>query len=464
MEILGDVLYFRSNQQAHFPDFAIVTCFFPPVLETGAVNGLGNKRLVHGLRLAVLLVVGLGPAWTAGLVWAGTVFEIGHPTTWKYLDTGQAPSAEWKGLYFDDTAWKAGPAPLGYGDSGMGTEVGWGTNPRQKYITTWFRHAFVCSGPQPGERFVLALCVGDGAVAYLDGAEVARFNLPAGQLGPQALATNSPSKDDEGFYMRLAVPTNWLRAGSNVLAVEVHQGAAAGRDIYLDAALKTVPFGSTPAVGRAARPAVEAYRHKHYLGPEVTIPDGFMDGGRGMDLDAQGRPHSGREILMVDRQRDKALARHLAFARSAELRALPPLQRAARLAAYIDHEATAPGGEKWDERTSNQLENELADQVVMIGEWFEQAHAGLCRHRALLFKVLGDESGLKTALLRGDYDNSDGAHTWNELFPGDGRRVLVDVMLDHDRQTFPDVSSPEVVVHYLRVNDKPWYRTKTRPN
>jgi len=33
---------------------------------------------------------------------------------WKYDASGKNPANDWKNEGFDDTAWKAGPAPLGF--------------------------------------------------------------------------------------------------------------------------------------------------------------------------------------------------------------------------------------------------------------------------------------------------------------------------------------------------------------
>ena len=105
------------------------------------------------------------------------------------------------------------------------------------------------------------------------------------------------------------------------------------------------------------------------------------------------------------------------------------------------------------------MQDLVCDCTIFIGEWMDQGQAGVCRHRSLLFKIMADEAGLKSALVRGNYAGKAGPpgfpHAWNELWLEDGRRVLVDVMHKRGEQTFPELSSPEVVSRYLRVNDKP---------
>ncbi|MCP4782024.1 MAG: hypothetical protein GY903_05755 [Fuerstiella sp.] len=63
---------------------------------------------------------------------------------WKFLDDGTIPDEGWRLANFDDSKWRAGIAPLGYGGGGFRTLVESG-DPGSKYITTYFRHRFTLS-------------------------------------------------------------------------------------------------------------------------------------------------------------------------------------------------------------------------------------------------------------------------------------------------------------------------------
>src|SRR5467141_1189505 len=79
-------------------------------------------------------------SWSADvLVPAGSV--------WKYLDNGSDQGTAWVAPSFDDSAWASGPAQLGYGDGDEATVVGFGPDPNNKYITTYFRRAFTVANP-----------------------------------------------------------------------------------------------------------------------------------------------------------------------------------------------------------------------------------------------------------------------------------------------------------------------------
>jgi transglutaminase/protease-like cytokinesis protein 3 len=107
------------------------------------------------------------------------------------------------------------------------------------------------------------------------------------------------------------------------------------------------------------------------------------------------------------------------------------------------------------------ITKEFANKTLRVGDVIEQSQAGVCRHRSLLFKILADEAGLPSALVRGNYARRGRkpgfAHAWNEVTLADGRRLLIDVMHHGGKPVFPPVTDPEVVRCYLREDDTPWY-------
>ena len=73
------------------------------------------------LRTRWLLLAGW---WLAAAPLPGrTLLEGGAGTVWKFMDEAQPPAAAWTEAGFDDAGWKAGAAPLGYGDPGLGTTL-----------------------------------------------------------------------------------------------------------------------------------------------------------------------------------------------------------------------------------------------------------------------------------------------------------------------------------------------------
>lgn len=79
----------------------------------------------------------------------------------------------------------------------------------------------------------------DGVAAYLNGQEFYRNNLPAGPLAFADLATNAT---DNGTIVQSAtLPPTALVAGTNVLAVELHQSSASSSDAVFDLRLSANP-------------------------------------------------------------------------------------------------------------------------------------------------------------------------------------------------------------------------------
>ena len=160
--------------------------------------------------------------------------------TWSYLDSGEYPGDPWTGAGYDDSAWSSGPAPLGYGDY-QPTELSYGDDEADVHPTSWFRHGFeVPEGTaEAAQTAILALRVDDGAVVWLNGAELLRQGMGDGEIGADSWATSSVSGDAESSYTEHEVAPGLLLDGANLLAVEVHQFSASSNDLTLDLELTT---------------------------------------------------------------------------------------------------------------------------------------------------------------------------------------------------------------------------------
>lgn len=67
---------------------------------------------------------------------------ISFGDVWKYLDDGSDQGTNWSQRLYNDSAWSAGAARLGYGGGGELTTLSSGPNSSQRNITAYFRHAF----------------------------------------------------------------------------------------------------------------------------------------------------------------------------------------------------------------------------------------------------------------------------------------------------------------------------------
>jgi hypothetical protein len=167
----------------------------------------------------------------------GTVTVVALPdgSTYRYWDKGSVP-ANWSDPGFDDSGWATGAAPLGYGDAHIVTDVAYGPNANSKYITTWFRTTFDVMNAASVSAATLELMRDDGAMAFLNGTEVARSNLPNGAITSNTLASNLvQNAGQETMFFAFTVDPTALVEGTNVLAIEVHQAVADSSDLGIDA-------------------------------------------------------------------------------------------------------------------------------------------------------------------------------------------------------------------------------------
>src|SRR4029453_6310863 len=158
---------------------------------------------------------------------------IAFGSSWKYLDNGSNQGTAWRENGFPDGGWATGNAELGDGDGDEATVVSFGPHSGAKYITTYFRKTFNVADPSLFQSLSLTLLCDDGAVAFLNGTEVRRTNMPGGAVAFNTLA----SVQGEEIIDAVSINPALLNTGTNVLAVEIHQAAINSSDISFDAQL-----------------------------------------------------------------------------------------------------------------------------------------------------------------------------------------------------------------------------------
>jgi hypothetical protein len=174
---------------------------------------------------------------------AATLVAAG--STWRYRADGSDQGTAWRDPGFNDAAWSSGPAQLGYGD-GDGATVVPGGSSSTKPITTYFRHTFNVANPAAFSALTMQLQRDDGAVVYLNGVEVARSNMPAGGVSYQTRASTAVGGGDESRWFFFNIDRSLLRAGANVIAVELHQSGPTSSDISFDLKLEAQTGAASP--------------------------------------------------------------------------------------------------------------------------------------------------------------------------------------------------------------------------
>ena len=150
----------------------------------------------------------------------GSVTLVPAASTWR---VSASAASGWTTVSFDDSGWAELVAPIG---RGYDDATEWGSDG-----TVYFRQVF--SGDIGAEPLELRVRRDDAAIAYLDGEEVARFNVaPDGSM----VAGEVDGADRFDYFVASPPPPSG--EGPHVLAIEVLQGD--DPDLVFDARLRTI--------------------------------------------------------------------------------------------------------------------------------------------------------------------------------------------------------------------------------
>jgi hypothetical protein len=202
--------------------------------------------------------------------------------TWKFLDTGADLGAAWRSNSFNDTFWRSGPAQLGFGDGDEQTVVA-----NHLQFTTYFRYRFVLPAAGSVRALRGRLLRDDGAVVYLNGVEIFRSNMPTGAVNYLTPASSAVSGSDETNYFSFAASGATLCAGTNLVAVEIHQSATNSSDISFN--LELTALGNAPpmvSITNAPGTSVADGARSLTVGASAGDDDGSV---RSVELLADGR-------------------------------------------------------------------------------------------------------------------------------------------------------------------------------
>jgi len=103
--------------------------------------------------------------------------------TWKYFkgtsEASQPDRTAWRMIDYDDSSWASGVTPFYYGESLKGTEL---SDMRNNYTCVFFRKSFNITNLSDISSLELNVLSDDGAIVWINGVEVARFNMPDGDI------------------------------------------------------------------------------------------------------------------------------------------------------------------------------------------------------------------------------------------------------------------------------------------
>ena len=189
-----------------------------------------------------------------GHVVTGNTTEI-FPLTqepWQYYDGPKTEEINDRSWIEPSVSlnWSNGPSPFGYGAIGWSsTTADYKTelkafrdgddtynNSSNKYPSYYFRKTFNIDGtPTDNTVYTLTCYVDDGCVVYVNGNEVGRYLMDDGT--PTYGQYSTTFVEHQGAKLLWNIPTEYLKSGENLIAVEVHNTSANSSDIYWTAKL-----------------------------------------------------------------------------------------------------------------------------------------------------------------------------------------------------------------------------------
>jgi hypothetical protein len=181
------------------------------------------------------------------------VFDYG--SGWKYfIGTQEASEPDvgaWRLAGFEDSTWTEAPTAIGYANppdsaSEFNLVTVLPSSQEGNYRSVYFRRKFTVNHPSGVNLLTLNLNVDDGFIAWVNGTEVGRFNVPAGSLSYDSMA----SSEMEPTLVALPITNNLaslLVTGENVVAVQVFNADLTDSDLFFDAGLES-DLDETPPV------------------------------------------------------------------------------------------------------------------------------------------------------------------------------------------------------------------------
>jgi hypothetical protein len=180
---------------------------------------------------------------------------------WRWQESSAAAGDAWLEAGFDDSTWKSGEGPFGFGDDGLKSEISNKAADGETLVSWPFRAEFEVADPAVVRLLTLNLRVDDGAIVWINGKEAGRRNLPTGEIDHRTLAPGPINQADEGRLDPLSLEPQLLVKGKNCVAVQIHQQRPESSDAAFHAEL-------LQSIGAAA-PAVEADTAIQSLAPQL---------------------------------------------------------------------------------------------------------------------------------------------------------------------------------------------------
>ena len=204
-----------------------------------------TRRILTALALGLAVI--LCPQLHAQDVF---IFNTNNPSwTWrKGTSEASNPVGAWRATNYNEAGFTAVPAPFYYGDLLTGGTLI--TDMLNSYSSIFLRKTFVVTNASDYTALKLGYRCDDGFIAWLNGVEVFRYNMPAGNIPFNGTAPGAVAIDPAPFFTANLSAASFaaLVGGTNVLAIQAFNAGLGSSDLIMDVSLTGTLDQSAPVV------------------------------------------------------------------------------------------------------------------------------------------------------------------------------------------------------------------------
>ena len=171
-----------------------------------------------------------------------TVLDYSN-SNWNYYASGALDGTSWYSTNYSTTGWSTGASPIGYRGANSPNMADLASIVSGLGCTTFYaRNAFTLKNtPSASDIYTVNLRIDDGAVVYVNGTEVGRYQMPTGTISYSTSSSTYAMANPETTSM--TIPYTLLQKGTNVIAIETHNYGQSSSDLYMNAQV-TASVGS----------------------------------------------------------------------------------------------------------------------------------------------------------------------------------------------------------------------------
>ena len=188
----------------------------------------------------------------------------------------------------------------------------------------------------------------------------------------------------------------------------------------LSSAANKILSGKNPSfgIGNTGLKQTLYYQKHGIIHKHTKLADGFMDGGKGAHISSNADIESKREIIVVDRTKDQVLQSMIDEVKT-KTKDMSETDKIKELFSYMVNKSKHTYSKNYSNKA---ILN--ANKKVLVGDCINDPYHE-ARHASIVFKIIADEIGIKSDLVKGTFLGK--IHAWNVVYQKGKRPYIYDV-------------------------------------